>query len=820
VQKKKLKNNIIDSLVERYEPLKQDVLDTLRVSGIDYDYYELACEMLGVLLNRVVWLSIDKDKKDEGEEEEGKEGGVKAGKKGILKIKKGEEFDIDSLLDLGYERVERVWNEGEISVLGDVIIIWPFSMTNLVRLSLFGSEIEDISVIDSESRKKIKQVKERTFLGANSKLLVGNEESSKTTNIKLVSNITDEVEKVDLGLRTIPGVESYISERGVVEIVKNYKRRGYNIWYLTNNIEKYDLEVVKELREMIDSLFGVRKGLERSIGKGFVSNVAKVLVLTDLEVLGQLDLSLYEERNIDMDPGSVEILKKIVPGDYVVHEDHGIGTFVKVVEKKHGPYIQIGYAGSDKLYVPLSASEKLTKYIGTGRKKPILTGLSSGVWKRISKKAKERAEDIAKELIQLYALRESAKSDVIIESGGSLKDLESFIEQFEFKDTDDQLIATKHIVEDLQSTKPMDRLLVGDVGYGKTEIAARAAFAVVNAGYQVAILAPTTILVKQHVSVFKERFRHYPVNIASLSRFSSIKEKEEVKENIQKGTVDIVIGTHALLSKNISFKKLGLLVIDEEQKFGVKQKETIKKKRVDTNVLSLTATPIPRTLNMALSGIRDISVLATPPEGRKEVINYFEKFSWDSVRDAITKELERGGQVYFLHNRVNTIEFVYSKLTKMFPHAVVGVAHGQMGVQKLSKTMSAFVDGDIDILVCTTIIENGLDIPAVNTLIIQDATMLGLSQMYQIRGRIGRSHTQAYAYFFFENLEGDAQLRLEAIKESQGLGSGFLLSNKDLEIRGAGDILGKKQSGTINSVGYGLYSQMLATAVNKLKETG
>jgi transcription-repair coupling factor len=815
VQKEDFKNNIIASLVERYEPLKQDILDTLKVSGIDYEHYELACEILGVLLDRVVWLSIDKTQ--DAEEDFKKEG---ESNEGVVKIKKGEDFNIDSLLDLGYERVERVWNEGEISVLGDVIIIWPFSMANLVRLSLFGTEIEDISVIGSESRKRIKQVKERTFLGPNSKLLVGNEESSKSTNIKLVSNITDDVEKVDLGLRNIPGIETHISKRGVLEIVKNYKSRGYDVWYLTNNIGKYDLQVAKELRDMIDSLFPVKKNLRRNIRKGFLSNVAKVLVLTDLEVLGQLDLSLYEKRNIDMDPGSVEILKKIVPGDYVVHEDHGIGTFVKVVEKKHGPYIEISYAGSDKLYVPLSASEKLTKYIGTGRKKPILTGLNSGVWRRISKKAKERAEDIAKELIQLYALRENAKSDIVINSEESLKELELFIEQFEFKDTDDQLIATKNIVDDLQNTKPMDRLLVGDVGYGKTEIAARAVFAVVNVGYQVAILAPTTILVNQHLNVFKGRFKNYPINIASLSRFSSAKEKEKVKENLKEGTVDIVIGTHALLGKTVSFKKLGLLIVDEEQKFGVKQKETIKNKRVDTNVLSLTATPIPRTLNMALSGIRDISVLATPPEGRKEVINNFGRFDWESVNTAISKELKRSGQVYFLHNRIGTIEFVYNKLTKMFPHAVVGVAHGQMGVQKLSKTMDAFVKGNIDILVCTTIIENGLDIPTVNTLIIQDATMLGLSQMYQIRGRIGRSHTQAYAYFFFNNLKGDAQLRLEAIKESQELGSGFLLSNKDLEIRGAGEILGRNQSGTINSVGYGLYSQMLSNAVNKLKELG
>ena len=521
-----------------------------------------------------------------------------------------------------------------------------------------------------------------------------------------------------------------------------------------------------------------------------------------------------------MDPGSVEILKKIVPGDYVVHEDHGIGRFVKVVKKDKGPYIEVAYRGADKLFIPPTASDKLTKYIGTGRKKPILTGLSSRVWRRISKKAKERAEDIARELLQLYALRQSVEGKPVISSEDSLKELELFIDQFEFKDTDDQLIATKNIINDLQRARPMDRLLVGDVGYGKTEIAARAAFAVVNSGYQVAMLAPTTILVKQHLAVFKERFKGYPINIASLSRFSSKKEKEKVLEDISKGLVDIVIGTHALLSKKVFFKKLGLLVIDEEQKFGVKQKEEIKKKRVDTNVLSLTATPIPRTLNMALAGIRDISVLATPPEGRQEVINHFERFNWDSVKKAVELELERNGQVYFLHNRVRSIEFVYNKLTKMFPHRVVGVAHGQMGVQKLSKTMDAFVNGNIDILVCTTIIENGLDIPTVNTLIIQDATMLGLSQMYQIRGRIGRSRIQAHAYFYFDNLKGDAKLRLEAIKESQELGSGFLLSNKDLEIRGAGDILGRNQSGTINSVGYGLYSQMLAQAVKRVKNLG
>ncbi len=807
MKEEKIRNNLIEALSKSYISVKEDILAYKKVSGVDWDYYELACELLGVLLDRVVWLSVSK--------EEDLSKGSNA-----IKLHKGEEFNLNSLLDLGYERVERVWNEGEVSVLGDVIIIWPFSMNNLVRLSLLGKEIEEISIVGAESRKKIREVNERILLSKNSELLVGNEESGGSINIKLINNLEEEEGGVDLGIRSIPGIEAYSTRSALLEISKNYRNRGYKIWYLTNSPEKYDLEVAKEVREIVDNIFSAKNITGRGIKKGFVSSVGKVLVLTDLEVLGELDLSSYQRRNINMDPGSVEILKKIVPGDYVVHEDHGIGKFVKVAKKDKGPYIEIAYKGSDKLFVPLTASDKLTKYIGTGRKKPVLTGLNSGIWRRISKKAKERTEDIARELLQLYALRESTEGVPIINSEDSLKELEFFIDQFEFKDTDDQLIATKNIVDDLRKNKPMDRLLVGDVGYGKTEIAARAAFAVVNSGYQVAILAPTTILVKQHLAVFKERFKGYPINIVSLSRFSFGKEKEKVLGDLSKGLVDIVIGTHALLGKEVIFKKLGLLVIDEEQKFGVKQKEEIKKKRVDTNVLSLTATPIPRTLNMALAGIRDISVLAIPPEGRKEIINHFERFNWDSVKDAIEIELKRNGQVYFLHNRVSTIEFVYSRLTKMFPHKVIGVVHGQMGVQKLSKTMDAFINGNIDILVCTTIIENGLDIPTVNTLIIQDATMLGLSQMYQIRGRIGRSTTQAHAYFYFDNLKGDAKLRLEAIKESQELGSGFLLSNKDLEIRGAGDILGRNQSGTINSVGYGLYSQMLAGAVTRIKNLG
>jgi transcription-repair coupling factor (superfamily II helicase) len=346
----------------------------------------------------------------------------------------------------------------------------------------------------------------------------------------------------------------------------------------------------------------------------------------------------------------------------------------------------------------------------------------------------------------------------------------------------------------------------------------RATFAAVNAGYQVAILAPTTVLVEQHIAVFKERFKEYPYTIEALSRFRTQKEKEKVLSGLKSGGIDIVIGTHTLLSKHIEFKNLNLVIIDEEQKFGVKQKEHLKQMRLNTNILSMTATPIPRTLNLSLMGIRDISVLATPPMGRKDIKNEFAKFSWEEVEKVIKRELDRDGQVFFLHNRVGTIQSVKARLDKLFPNTVVEILHGQLTNEKIEQTMKSFVNGKVDVLLCTTIIENGIDIPNVNTLIVDDVTMFGLSQLYQIRGRIGRGSKQAYACFMFDRLKGKSALRLNALKEAEALGSGFILSNRDLEIRGAGDILGKNQSGVINSVGYGLYTRMLSDAVRRLKK--
>ena len=555
--------------------------------------------------------------------------------------------------------------------------------------------------------------------------------------------------------------------------------------------------------------------IEKELSRGIVYEKSKLLLLTDLEVLGEVDLSEHR-KSVDIDQGSIEILKKVIPGDYLVHEDHGIGIFKGLKELKGKKYLDIHYAKNDRLLIPFTAVDKVTKYISAGRQRPKLTGLNSGVWDRISKNAKKQAESIAKELLQLYALRSTTTTEKVISTQNDLEEFWSFVNKFEFTDTEDQTVATNHIIGDYQQEKPMDRLLVGDVGFGKTEIAMRATFPVVNAGFQVAILAPTTILVQQHVKIFKERFKDYPFTINSLSRFNTDSEKDKILKSLESGGIDIIIGTHSLLSNNVKFKNLNLVIIDEEQKFGVKQKEYLKQMRLNTNILSMTATPIPRTLNLSLMGIRDISVLATPPIGRKDIKNEFIKFSWGEIEKIIKRELDRKGQVFFLHNRVGTIQSVQIKLNKMFPNYSIKILHGQMSNREIEQTMTSFVNGKVDILLCTTIIENGIDIANVNTLIVDDASMFGLSQMYQIRGRIGRGDKQAYACFMFNQLKGDSKLRLNALKESESLGSGFILSNRDLEIRGAGDILGRSQSGVINSVGYGLYTRMLSDAVEHI----
>ena len=721
-----------------------------------------------------------------------------------------DKWDISYFTNLGYTLVERVWNSGEISVLGDSVIVWPYSSKNVFRIELLGNSVESIDMLEPENRKKIKSIKFLRISGEKERV-IANENSKDILVLRSTQDLFEDEECIDLGISYLPSLDVYSGKKTSINILNDYKKRGYTVWYITKDIFRYESDEFSA-----DKVYEAENSVEKALNRGFVYESAKIVVLTDKEILGELDLD-SGKKSKEIDPSSVEILRKITPGDFVVHEDHGIGKYVGTQEREEKTYIELAYAGNDRLYIPFSASNKIMKYIGAGKYQPKLTGLNSGVWKRVSSKATEDIEGVARELLQIYALREVSMGTAVLKNREKLDEYWKFANEFEFSDTEDQYIVTKKISEDLSRSKPMDRLLVGDVGFGKTEIAMRAVFAVVNGGMQSAVLAPTTVLTNQHLRVFKERFKKYPFRIEAISRLQTEKERQSILADLSAGKVDILIGTHALLSENVKFNNLGLIVVDEEQKFGVRQKENLKSRRVDTHVLSMTATPIPRTLNLSLLGVRDISVLAIPPYGRIEIQNEFSQFTFEKIKKCIVRELNRGGQIYYLHNSIQSIKFVEGKIKEMLPDVKVEVAHGRLSGEKLIRTMDSFLDGEIDVLLCTTIIENGLDISNANTLIVDDVNRLGLSQMYQIRGRVGRGEKQAYACFFYEALKGDSALRLEAIKQSQGLGSGFLLSNRDLEIRGAGDILGKRQSGTINLIGYGLYTQLLAEAVERIK---
>lgn len=727
-------------------------------------------------------------------------------------VSEGDKLDMSLFTDLGYTIVERVWNVGEVSILGDVIVIWPYSSKHIFRIQLLGNLVESIDILEPDSRKKIESVK---FLRLSNEkdTVLANENEKEVLVLRYTNDLFSDEDCIDLGIQHLPNIGIYSGRKSSINLIKSYEKKGYSIWYVTKDLFRYDEDSLN-----VDRVYEAGNSIEKNLNNGFIYGPAKIILLTDREVLGELDLD-GATKSKNLDPSSVEILRKITPGDFVVHQDHGIGKYVGITEKNGTTYIELAYAGNDKLYVPFSASSKIMKYIGAKKYQPKLTGLNSGVWKRVSLKAASDIENTAKELLQIYALREVSLGRAVLRNKEKFDEYWKFADEFEFTDTEDQYIATQKIAEDLSRNKPMDRLLVGDVGFGKTEIAMRATFAVVNDGMQVAILAPTTVLTEQHLRVFRERFKKYPFRIESLSRLQSSQDREKILSDLENGKVDIVIGTHAVLSERIKFSNLGLIVVDEEQKFGVKQKEKLKSRRVDTHVLSMTATPIPRTLNLSLLGVRDISVLAIPPYGRVEIKNEFHQFDFDKVKECIVRELNRNGQVYYLHNSIQNIKFIEQKIKEMLPNIRVEVMHGRLSSERVISTMDLFLNGKIDVLLCTTIIENGLDIANANTLIVDDVNRLGLSQMYQIRGRVGRGERQAYACFFYDTLKGDSALRLEAIKESQALGSGFLLSNRDLEIRGAGDILGKRQSGTINLIGYGLYTQLLSEAVKKLKSS-
>lgn len=596
-----------------------------------------------------------------------------------------------------------------------------------------------------------------------------------------------------------------------------WRKSGANVIMLAGNAERME----RMRRVLQDYSIEPPPLLEGNLQTGFELPSVHLVVITEGEMFSQKQ---RKARRMDKKIDNAERIKsytELKVGDYVVHQNHGIGKYLGIgtleIGGIHKDYLHILYAGGDKLSVPIDQIDLIQKYVGSEDKEPKVYKLGGNEWARVKNKVKSSVQDIADDLIKLYAQRQASPGYGF---GKDTPYQQEFESMFPYDETRDQLRAIEEIKKDMETPRPMDRLLCGDVGYGKTEVAVRAAFKAAIEGKQVAVLVPTTILAQQHYETFRERFSGYPFNIQVLSRFRSRKEQNETMKGLKAGTVDVVIGTHRLLSQDVVFKDLGILIVDEEQRFGVSHKEKLKKLKTNVDVLTLTATPIPRTLHMSMLGVRDLSVIETPPENRFPVQTYVVEYSPSLVRESIERELARGGQVYYLYNRVQGIYQMAENIAALVPGARVAVGHGQMSEQELEKTILDFLDGESDVLVSTSIIETGVDIPNVNTLIVHDADKMGLSQLYQLRGRVGRSNRIAYAYFTYQKdkvLTEVAEKRLQSIKEFTELGSGFKIAMRDLSIRGAGNLLGAEQHGFIASVGFDLYSQMLAEEIAKRK---
>ena len=563
---------------------------------------------------------------------------------------------------------------------------------------------------------------------------------------------------------------------------------------------------------------------EDSLSEGFVltgSDGSRSYVMTDSEIFGwERPVPRKAARKaIDTPEKYYADLKE---GDYVVHVDYGIGIYDGLVKRTidgvSRDFLRILYAEGDQLFVPVHQADRLSNYVGPNGKTPEITRLGTRDWATAKTFVREKVLEIANDLLDLYAKRQVTPGYAFSKDSIWMKDLEG---AFPFEETEDQRAAIRKVKEDMESPRPMDRLICGDVGYGKTEIALRAAFKAACDSKQVAILVPTTVLAQQHYENFKKRFAAFPINVEMLSRFRTPKQQAQILKKLENGEIDIIIGTHRLVSKDVKFKDLGLVVIDEEQRFGVAQKEYLKKLRARVDVLTMTATPIPRTLYMALTGVRDISNINTPPYERVPITTYVGPYSEKIVRQAVTREMERGGQTFFVHNRVQSIYAMYDYLHRLLPEARIGVAHGQLAEKQLSAVMDLFYKGELDVLLCTSIIESGLDVPNANTLIVSRADAFGLAQLYQIRGRVGRSSQRAYAYFFRQRGHKPTEAgleRLEVIAENTQFGAGYTIAMRDLEMRGAGEILGNRQHGAIASVGFHLYTRMLAQAVRNVRD--
>lgn len=757
---------------------------------------------------------------------------------------------INKLVEFGYKRESLVTTTGEFSVRGFIIDIFPINENHPVRVEFFGNSIESIRYFDENTQRKIEDINEieiKSFQEINTLdksslydytdegiVIYLNKEQIDVAYKKLCEEIIEYQEanntneKYMYELNEInPITELFIDTINNPTNIISKELPGFNedFEFLKSSVDKWNIEGKKVT-------FFLEKDSEIKTIKKIISDaniikekLSKGFILDDMVCIGANDIGTHTIMQTKYG-SNLRIGKKIKSyndlekGDYIVHINHGIGVYNGLVTlTKDGikkDYIQLLYEGNDKIYIPVEKINSIYKYSGKDSIKPKLNKLNSSSWAKTKTYIKGKAQDISRELLSLYAKRAGIK-------GIPYKDYveqDVFASSFSYTETRDQAKAIAEINNDLNSEIPMDRLLCGDVGFGKTEVAMRAIFKTVVNNMQVMYLCPTTILAKQQYNVIKERFKDIPVEIRLLNRFTSVKETKEIVEKLKLGHIDILVGTHRLLSDDIKPKKLGLLVIDEEQRFGVKHKEKIKEFKNDINVLTLSATPIPRTLKMALSGLRDLSIIDTPPVNRYPVQTYVVAENDLLIKDAIYKELSRKGQVFILYNKIEGLDKLVDRIKKLVPEARINYAHGQMNKENLENIMDDFVNFKYDILVCTTIIENGIDISNANTLIVFDADHFGLSQLYQIRGRVGRSDKIAYAYLLYDNkkmLNEIAVKRLQAIKEFTELGSGYKIAMRDLSLRGAGDIFGSDQAGFVDSVGISLYMKLIEDEMKRIK---
>ena len=765
-----------------------------------------------------------------------------------ITLKTGETHAPDDLIrqfgEAGFEGVPQVISRGQWSRRGGILDVFPLQSSHPVRLEFFDDEIESIREFDVDSQISFRKAEHVNLI---------------LTEAEGAETLRDWIKPGDLVI-TAP----FCKERGNVCILTSPPENAageedFSLAIHDNPLGSFEAGdfvmqemrhelAERQIREWLDrkwnvSMFFPNEGEEErfrdicagtpallsitplrgELPAGFSIPEAKTAVLSSSELFGRYQSATARRRASREDKArkarAQASLKDVNPGDLVVHTSYGIGKFINISASPDSgdEEMNILYRDNTILHVPLSQAHLVSRYIGLGSKTPELNKLGDSKWQRAKKSAERSVADYAAQLLNVQAERQTGKG---YSHPPDSKWMWEFESSFPFRETQDQLRAIAQTKADMESTRPMDRLICGDVGFGKTEVAIRAAFKAVQEDKQVVYLVPTTILAQQHYNTFVQRMKEFPVKVELLCRFRTSAQQKKTIEGIKKGQVDIVIGTHRVLSKDVEFKNLGLLIIDEEQRFGVTHKEKIKQMKKDVDVLTLTATPIPRTLHMSLIGIRDMSVLEEPPMDRVPIQTYVMEYDEETVREAIRRELRRGGQVYYVYNRVNDIAEVALRISRLVPEARVDFAHGQMSQRELEQVMYDFINGDVDVLVSTTIIETGLDISNVNTMIIHDSDRYGLSQLYQLRGRVGRSNRTAYAFLMYTKnkmLQETAEKRLSAMREYSDLGSGFKIAMKDLELRGAGNLLGAQQHGHMNAVGYDLYCKMLSEAVKEAK---